>query len=73
MYEFSGLPAVGNIHVNVYREPERRARKRDKHALVGKYLPMYSCVIFYNIYINNTVKVGLNLKEIKFQLGTLKA
>ncbi|XP_026323924.1 probable Ras GTPase-activating protein isoform X5 [Hyposmocoma kahamanoa] len=35
VYEFSGLPAVGNIHVNVYREPERRARKRDKHALVG--------------------------------------
>lgn len=35
VYEFSGLPAVRAIHVNVYREPERRSRKRDKHALVG--------------------------------------
>ncbi|XP_028177696.1 probable Ras GTPase-activating protein isoform X2 [Ostrinia furnacalis] len=35
VYEFSGLPATRAIHVNVYREPERRARKRDKHALVG--------------------------------------
>ncbi|XP_050351278.1 ras GTPase-activating protein raskol isoform X2 [Nymphalis io] len=35
VYEFSALPAVRAIHVNVYREPERRARKRDKHALVG--------------------------------------
>ncbi|KPJ06686.1 putative Ras GTPase-activating protein [Papilio machaon] len=35
VYEFGALPAVRNIHVNVYREPERRARKRDKHALVG--------------------------------------
>lgn len=37
VYEFSGLPAVSTIHVNVYKEPERRARKRDKHALVGEY------------------------------------
>ncbi|XP_047534743.1 ras GTPase-activating protein raskol isoform X5 [Vanessa atalanta] len=29
VYEFSALPAVRAIHVNVYREPERRARKRD--------------------------------------------
>jgi RAS protein activator-like 2 len=36
VYEFSGLPPTRAIHVNVYREPERRARKRDKHALVGK-------------------------------------
>ncbi|XP_041974028.1 ras GTPase-activating protein raskol isoform X3 [Aricia agestis] len=35
VYEFSNLPAVRAIHVNVYREPERRGRKRDKHALVG--------------------------------------
>ncbi|XP_026728635.1 probable Ras GTPase-activating protein isoform X2 [Trichoplusia ni] len=35
VYEFGNLPAVGAIHVNVYREPERRSRKRDKHALVG--------------------------------------
>ncbi|GBP30010.1 Probable Ras GTPase-activating protein [Eumeta japonica] len=35
VYEFGALPAVRAIHVNVYREPERRARKRDKHALVG--------------------------------------
>ncbi|XP_022130711.2 ras GTPase-activating protein raskol isoform X3 [Pieris rapae] len=35
VYEFSALPAVRAIHVNVYREPERRSRKRDKHALVG--------------------------------------
>ncbi|XP_063890845.1 uncharacterized protein Raskol isoform X3 [Helicoverpa armigera] len=35
VYEFANLPAVRAIHVNVYREPERRSRKRDKHALVG--------------------------------------
>ncbi|XP_037300095.1 ras GTPase-activating protein raskol isoform X3 [Manduca sexta] len=35
VYEFSALPPVRAIHVNVYREPERRSRKRDKHALVG--------------------------------------
>ncbi|XP_048481849.1 ras GTPase-activating protein raskol isoform X1 [Plutella xylostella] len=35
VYEFTGLPATQAIVVNVYREPERRARKRDKHALVG--------------------------------------
>ncbi|XP_059047538.1 ras GTPase-activating protein raskol isoform X3 [Achroia grisella] len=35
VYEFSALPTVRAINVNVYREPERRARKRDKHALVG--------------------------------------
>ncbi|CAG9783191.1 unnamed protein product [Diatraea saccharalis] len=35
VYEFSGLPPTRVILVNVYREPERRSRKRDKHALVG--------------------------------------
>ncbi|XP_073967665.1 ras GTPase-activating protein raskol isoform X4 [Choristoneura fumiferana] len=35
VYEFTGLQAVHAINVNVYREPERRSRKRDKHALVG--------------------------------------
>ncbi|XP_061715396.1 ras GTPase-activating protein raskol isoform X2 [Cydia pomonella] len=35
VYEFTGLQAVRAINVNVYREPERRSRKRDKHALVG--------------------------------------
>lgn len=35
VYEFGNLPTVHAIHVNVYREPERRPRKRDKHALVG--------------------------------------
>ncbi|KAI5642425.1 GTPase-activator protein for ras-like GTPase domain-containing protein [Phthorimaea operculella] len=35
VYEFSNLQSIKTINVNVYREPERRARKRDKHALVG--------------------------------------
>ncbi|OWR54434.1 synaptic ras GTPase activating protein [Danaus plexippus plexippus] len=35
VYEFCSLPPVRYINVNVYREPERRPRKRDKHALVG--------------------------------------
>ncbi|XP_049884663.1 uncharacterized protein LOC126379796 isoform X2 [Pectinophora gossypiella] len=35
VYEFANLQAVRAIHINVYREPERRSRKRDKHALVG--------------------------------------
>lgn len=35
IYEFTGLPPVRTIHVNVYREPERRSKKREKHTLVG--------------------------------------
>lgn len=36
VFEFTGLPHVGVITVDVYREPDRKPRKRDKRFLVGK-------------------------------------
>ena len=34
VFEFSGLPHVNVITVDVYREPDRKPRKRDKRFLV---------------------------------------